>query len=585
MSVAGPLEAMLAQANDAQRQAIETRGRRVLVVAGAGTGKTYTLVGHAASLLVEGVPAERILCVTFTNKAADEMRERLTALLPGYELPAIRTLHSFCGELLRQEADALGRDADFSIYDDYDYIALLRAASRNLGDAKWKSRRVKTLEKTKTVTTLVRGWLDESNAFTFSDLEARALRLLKEDPEVHARWLGRYEHLLMDETQDTSAAQYLIVERLEPAHTFYVADPRQRIYGWRGADGQKLVELSNDGDTVVIRLRTNYRSTPEIVDVGNRLATGDWGDLEAAVGTQEHTPRVLQAQTAGETAEAAVRALGSLEGKTVAVLGRRWADLREISARFHAVGIPHLIYDPSTDDAWSSRIGRRTVRALGLVQNPADNVAARSLANWGEQRWSHLELMTLEARATRERTHLFELLGEASPAWMRIYTAVLEAKAADTPGRPCDWADLFFRELDCVSHQAGTDIVDTLRNWGTIPGFLRWWVERSVQERVQWDSPVVHLLTVHASKGLEFDYVVVANVVDGSYPSSRKDADPDEDQRVLYVACTRARERLLLTVPKVKRVSWGAGVTNLDPSPFLGHLPHPIESWPCTPKK
>jgi DNA helicase-2/ATP-dependent DNA helicase PcrA len=289
--------------NAEQHRAVHTRGGPLLVLAGAGSGKTRVITYRIAELIRRGTPPERILAVTFTNKAAREMRERAVALLgkgrKGKEKPEISTFHSLCVRILRRNIERLGYPAKFAIYDGNEQESIARTTLRELrvGQEKlrpgdllaiiggWKTRGIRPSEAEKVAETdreqlaamafeRYQGALRAAGAVDFDDLLLLTEELFARFPDVRAAEAGRFDHVLIDEYQDTNALQYRIVKALAQDHRnlCVVGDDDQSIYGWRGADIRKILGFPRDfPGAKVVRLQTNYRSTRPILEAANTV--------------------------------------------------------------------------------------------------------------------------------------------------------------------------------------------------------------------------------------------------------------------------------------------------------------------------
>ena len=292
------MQTFLEQLNPEQRLAAETTEGPVLILAGAGTGKTRAITFRMANLIAKGIPAESILAVTFTNKAAEEMQTRVTDLLlrAGVppERPWISTFHSLCARLLRREAASAGLPKDFAIYDDDDQLAAVKLVMAKLhieDDAltprnvlsriSYAKNQAQTPEQmraqafdadTRKVADIFAAYealLKQSNALDFDDLLLRSARLLREAPQVRQRWQNRFQYLHVDEYQDTNRVQYDLLRLLtnERQNVCVVGDEDQSIYRWRGADVSILLSFARDfTGAKVVRLERNYRSTQKILD-------------------------------------------------------------------------------------------------------------------------------------------------------------------------------------------------------------------------------------------------------------------------------------------------------------------------------
>lgn len=618
--------------NDDQRRAVFTTHPKVVTVAGAGAGKTETLARRVCRLLADGVPSELVLGVTFTRKAAAEMEERvgrrIEELFAGARrvpaVPEFRTLHSWGARLIRRYPDHFGLSTDFTIYDDRDSEDVLRACAREVGHKTPDTSRVETLKKDKKIAALYLQRLQEGNAIDFDQVEAFALRLFREHPDAQREWTSRYRHILVDEYQDTNLAQVAILDGLAPANLFVVGDPRQSIYRFRGAEVATIIERAKDAGYELIELATNYRSVPAVVEVANGLVDGDWKPMESARPADE-APAVTghlfrdQPPVVADVLRA-IHAAGTPWGG-IAVLGRNWSALAEVRDHLADTEIPHRYYGDEADP-WTTDDGRALARAILLAANLRDDNLVAFLAEWGAVgRRRFPDLSPLRARAAKQRASLLEVLAGADSGW-GAYVAMLQAMDRESPEFTAGWVGLCAvtglgvlmayedRELE-TRRKALLALIDVVSHW-TLDQFREWWIDRGVLDRVAGgmcalchgdcskpprgyltgevcpecngtgDLQQVHLLTVHAAKGLEWPAVVCLDVRDGVYPSGRKsttEEDAAEDLRVLYVAVTRARDRLALVCPSRYRPPWGGPVQDCRPSPFLERTTAPAMEW------
>lgn len=529
-----------------QIAASTTEADRAVTIAPPGSGKTSTLVARLSWLLHKGVPGDRILATTFTRAAAKEVTERLEVLASdGQTLPEVRTTHSWCQRLCRAHAAALGLQPDFTVYDDIDSTALWKLCGSLQG---YGNRRVATLQRTDPVRRMYLQMIRQSNGMDFGDLEIGARELLKM-PRVRARWRAQYRDVLVDEYQDTNPLQAELVDALRPERAqqrlYIVGDPRQSIYGFRGAAPGMIEALAQMSAWTTHHLTLNWRSLPRIVEVANACAPGSWPDMVAARTGQ---PGIVRAVSAPTNADAVLGVLPTT-GHT-AVLGRRWRDLAAVSSALRAAGHDVRYYGQAAT-LWNQRIGRTIARLLQLAGNPADDVMAALLydataAQPGELR----DLEGLRVTAWRKRQPLLDALAEQHPNWQTARTVIRERS------RPARIAsallDVLYPEaVETPDTQTALGVIDAFDD---IDGFREWWISRSVQDPEQWDEcgpDTVHVMTVHAAKGLEFDNVVGIGAVAGAYPYNPGDAERTaEDRRVWYVQATRARNQLFLTVPE-----------------------------------
>ncbi len=563
--------------NDRQRAAVTSDHNQILVIAPAGSGKTHTFTHRVARLLEEGANPARILCVTFTRSAAAEMKDRVRTMTGARHLPDIRTVHSWCANLLRRFPDAIRRGRDFTIYDEKDREDLIRVIAEDL-DAHPKpwTCKLQTLEKFENVMDEYPRRLQQGNALDFDQLENLALWLLQHSEEAQQQLVDHYDHVLIDEFQDTNFAQALIFSQLRPRNLFVVGDPRQSVYRFRGAKIEIILERAARDDWEVIQLVTNYRSVPSVVDVANHIAAGMDG---AGVVRPMEAARVAKVgdipidKTGADDYPIADDLECELDAgrspSDFAVLARQWKHLQPIRRALEAADIP-VRYMGKQTDPWDTNDGRMLARALRFWVNPTDLNLARWLDGWGVEGNRSGDFREVKVKVYRERLSILDVLAE-DHSWGR-FQRVRRVRAEEiAAGREPDdvrsllewlWNLFLGNPNDGPDAQLSTipDDVETVDEW------IDWYTVRRILDRVAEtaDEEGVVLTTVHGAKGLEWPVVYLASAVDGVYPTDRKSADAgdlEEDRRVFYVAATRARDRLVFSFPTTIDKGWG------DPRP------------------
>lgn len=580
------------QYTDRQAQAIASSHPKILVIAGAGTGKTRVLTERIARLLDERVPPERILAVTFTRKAASEMADRLEKTVgPIGRRVEMRTMHSWAARLCRAYADTsiVRRSPQFTIWDGRDREDVVRGAARDVGIHTWGNAKIARLLQDERVAETYEDRKRSANALDYDDLEGLALRLITEHEPASREWTQRYRHVLVDEYQDTNLAQVTIFNGLTPPNFFVVGDPRQSIYRFRGAEVQTILDCAADNDYEVIQLTTNFRSRPHIVRFANGAVNGPWEPMEASRPAPSPVPSGRETYP-GETAvvvrhwedepmrvaQAIADAVesGRFAYGHVAVLARRWSEVSAVVRELGALGVPAVNCGPK-EDPWESAEGRAVARAALLAANPYDDEIAALLANWGSEGDDRFDdLRRQRILAVSNRWSLARSLASASTAWAGLAVEWL------TEDQSAGWyAEAVADSLgvwDRLQTQGLTSRISALRycieeaRQYTPDGFRDWWTDRSVTERVQGpeEADSVQCMTIHASKGLEFPAVAFVGARDGAFPSYRDDDDDAEALRLFYVASTRAEDLLLVSSPQTYRRAWERFDRDAAPSPF-----------------
>ncbi len=614
--------------NQAQRQAVEHGDGPLLVLSGAGTGKTRVLVQRIALLVERGVAPWEILAVTFTNKAAQEMRARLAELL-GERAKAmwIGTFHATCARLLRRWGEAIDVPRDFHIVDDDDQMKIVGQLLKDEGLADSISPRtlLSRFDRAKNrgvdPTTERLGFSDEyvqaiypkyaarlrkEHALDFNDLLLQTLRLL-EHPEVGPRLATQFRHVLVDEFQDTNRVQYRLVTALGGAsrNITVVGDDDQSIYGWRGAEPRNMFDFERDfPEVVVIRLEQNYRSTQMILDAANAVIGKNRERHVKHLWTDRGGGEPLVWHEAGdERGEAwfvadAIRKLIDHEGispRDVAILYRTHGQSRALEEQLLRFGLAAEIVGGV--GFYERKEVKDVLAYLRLVLNPASDMSFERVVNTPPRRIGEATVEKLRQRARAGLTpaarktlgafvELIDGLAAVAAAGASVaelviqvverstYRQVLEAEdTEESRQRLGNLAELVTVAAD-YDDEAGAD--------GTVAGFL---------ERIALASPSdgqlgagdgaeqhrVRMTTIHAAKGLEFPVVFLCGLEDGLFPSLREregqdeDAQLEEERRLAYVALTRAMDRLVLTAARTRR-TWGE-IRVQTPSRFLDDIP------------
>ena len=644
--------------NPAQREAVEHPGGPLLVLAGAGSGKTRVLTARIAHLITTlHIAPQRIFAVTFTNKAAGEMRTRIAQLLGADPRGLwIGTFHSLSARLLRREAPLLGFGSNFTIYDSDDSEALVKRLleARQLSTKVYPPRsvhgvissaknRMLTPEELRggaqADTPLIKVAADvyaalgpalkQANAMDFDDLLLHPLTLFREHAERLAYWQDRFQHVLVDEFQDTNAAQYLLVKHLAKRHgnLCVVGDDDQAIYGWRGADVRHMLSFQNDfPGTKLVRLEQNYRSTQIILDAANGIIAENTARLGKALFTEKKGgDPVTLLSTADERDEAewlanefARRAAESdVAYEGMAILYRTNAQSRPLEEAFRFRGIPYrligaisfyerrevkdllaylrLIANPADDEAFlrvvnvpRRGIGDASLAVLGRAaagwQKPLLEVARRA-GSVNDLRPNVREALTGVA-ALLDR--LREAVGQADPATALetiLATTGYEQYLAEEGAEGMERIENV-REL-VAGAAAWAEVQDPDAAEGTGTPVERYLTQAALITPVDEDKnePGVTLLTAHMAKGLEWPIVALAGLEDGLFPLGRSTEQPggvEEERRLCYVGLTRARERLYLSWARTR---YRNGRLELaEPSRFLDALPaHVVEERSTTP--
>jgi len=624
---------LLAGLNPQQREAVLASEGAVLILAGAGSGKTRVITQRIAHLVLdEGVPSERILAVTFTNKAAGEMKARTEALLPGQAVKSwISTFHSLCVRILRREAEAAGLPRDFVIYDDEDQLQAVREALRALdlpekvhpprrilariSAAKNAGRDPEQENDSESVAAATlarvaeryRQTLEAAHALDFDDLLLRTVALLESNEAVRESYRQRFQYVLVDEYQDTNRAQYELVRHLSGPHgnITVVGDEDQSIYSWRGADIRNILDFEADFPGArVLRLEENYRSRPAILDAASGLVAHNEkrkGKTLRAVKTAGDPVRLHQAgDEFQEAAWVVSRISGRRDGGRSAVLYRMNSQSRLFEEALMRAGVPYEVWGGV--GFYERREVKDLLAYLRLIANPRDPMALRRVVNVPPRGIGDRTVQELDRVARERGTSTWEALaiveGEALlPARatqpLRRFREMLEALRAEAPS--LGLKDLLTRILEVTGYAAtlaqeeSHESQDRLENLAellsaaadyqaredspSLAGFLDRVSLLSDVDKARDDAPVI-LMTLHSAKGLEFDAIFLVGLEEGLIPHSRSLARGDaleEERRLCYVGMTRARERLHLTWAQSRSVFGQRRLS--EPSRFLLEIP------------
>ncbi len=626
----------LAGLNPEQREAVETLDGPVLVLAGAGTGKTRVLTTRIAHILSLGKarPSE-MLSVTFTNKAAREMKSRVGAMVGQIVegMPWLGTFHSIGVKILRRHAELVGLKPDFTILDVDDQIRLLKQLleAGNIDEKRWPGR---------VLAVIIDGWknrgltpdkvppgeaasfangrgielykayqarLKTLNAADFGDLLIEMLRLFREHPEVLRQYHERFKYVLVDEYQDTNVAQYLWLRLIGQGskNICCVGDDDQSIYGWRGAEVDNILRFEKDfPGAKVIRLERNYRSTGHILGAASHLIAHNEGRLGKTLRTEDEPGEKVsvtgawdseeEARAVGEEIEELQRASHSLE--EIAILVRASFQMREFEDRFVTLGLPYRVIG---GPRFYERAEIRDALAyLRLVHQSADDLAFERIINTPRRGLGDATLQALQLHARKRDTPLLEaarLLTEteelkAKPRGaLRDLVAAFDRWRAQKDTLPhTELAEIVLDESgytemwqkDRSADAAGRlenlkELVRSMEEFENLAGFLEHISLVMDTDRGE-GAESVSIMTLHSAKGLEFDTVFLPGWEEGLLPHQRSLDDQgraglEEERRLAHVGLTRARRRAKIYFTSNRRIH-GSWSSSI-PSRFLDELP------------
>jgi DNA helicase II / ATP-dependent DNA helicase PcrA len=610
-----PLFAVL---NDAQRRAVEAVNGPVLVLAGAGTGKTRVLTTRLAHILASrrAFPGE-LLAVTFTNKAAREMRERLEAMI-GRAADGVwlGTFHALAARILRRHAEAVGLTANFTILDTDDQLRLLKQiiSAANLDERRWPARALLGLiERWKDrglipdkvpageagdyadgrAVALYRNYqqrLATVNAVDFGDLLLHNLTLFTGHPEILETYQRRFRYLLVDEYQDTNIAQYLWLRLLAQQHKNLccVGDDDQSIYSWRGAEIGNILKFESDfPGALIVRLEENYRSTPEILAAAAGVIAHNRGRLGKTLWTRaEAGDKVVvrglwdaeqEARWVGDEIEALQRRRHAL--REIAILVRAGFQTREFEERFIALALPYRVIGGPR--FYERQEIRDALAYLRLVRQPSDDLAFERIVNLPRRGIGTATLQQLHGAARAAGLPLVEaarqlVAGEGLPRAARSalagFVAALDRWRAAADRVP--HTDLVQIMLDESGYTAMwqadkspdapgrlenlKELVVAMAEFDSLAGFLEH-VSLVMDNAADSGGDMVNLMTLHSAKGLEFDAVFLPGWEEGLFPSLRSVEENglkglEEERRLAYVGLTRARRRAFVSFTANRRI-------------------------------
>ena len=618
--------------NPDQYDAVVHRGGPLCVVAGAGSGKTRVLTHRIAHLIDSGVNPMQILAITFTNKAADEMRHRVIDLVgPGGKQMWVSTFHAACVRILRANAERLGFPRNFSIYDSDDSKRLITNVIRDfdLDPKRFPAKQVQSrisLWKNELITPHRASGLDLSNpayekiaeiyseyqrrmqtagAMDFDDLLTFTVKLFAEFPDVLESYRDRFQHILVDEYQDTNVAQNEIILMLAGVHgnVCIVGDQDQSVYAFRGADTRNLDDFSRafGGRTTTIVLAQNYRSTQNILDAANAVISHNVGRQPKHLWTDKGGgDRILRYYASDEYDEARFVAsqlkeqheADARQWREMAVFYRANAQSRVIEEQLMHYGIPYKIIGGTK--FYDRREVKDVIAYLRAVVNPLDEMSVKRVLNVPKRGIGDTSIRKLDAFAFSRGTGFVESMRQAKDAgvsgpavkgiaaFLEVIDSLVDCQ--DEPPaeviRQILEATGYIKELEAEEtiEAAGRienlqELLGAAQEYARIDEFLEQVALVADTDDIDADNRVM-LMTMHAAKGLEFPVVFIVGMEDGVFPHSRTLMEPtelEEERRLAYVGITRARERLCVTHAWTRSL-FGQSQYN-PPSRFLDEVP------------
>jgi DNA helicase-2/ATP-dependent DNA helicase PcrA len=621
--------------NPMQLSAVKAQDGPILVLAGAGTGKTRVLTTRLAHLIATGSARPwSILAVTFTNKAAREMRERVTSIIgPMAEQVWLGTFHALCARIIRRHAELLGLQPNFTILDADDQIRLIKQLmqAEGLDDKKWPPR---------TLSGVIQRWKDRGltpdkindaeekefssvrlkqiyeqyqnrlrvlNAADFGDLLLHCLTLFNENPDVLALYQSRFNYILVDEYQDTNIAQYLWLRLLAQGrqNICCVGDDDQSIYGWRGAEVGNILKFEKDfSGAEVIRLEQNYRSTSRVLAAASKLISVNEGRLGKTLWTDGREGEKIivrgvwdgeeEARVVGDQVEAYQRKGTSLS--QMAVLVRAGFQTREFEERFLTLGIPYQVIGGAR--FYERMEIRDAIAYFRVLTQYNDDLALERIINKPKRGIGSATLQTIHYLARMEKVSLWTAIenisqtDEIRPAARKTLQKVLDdfrrwRIMLDTNSH-VEVAGIILDEsgyTEMLQQDKSPDapgrlenlkeLVSALEEFENLNGFLEH-ISLVMDNAEKNDGDQISLMTLHAAKGLEFDKVFLPGWEDGVFPNQRSLDENgatglEEERRLAYVGMTRAREGIEISFAANRRL-YGTWQSSI-PSRFVSELP------------
>jgi DNA helicase-2/ATP-dependent DNA helicase PcrA len=620
---------ILSSLNPKQKEAVTVLEGPVLVIAGPGSGKTRCLTYRIAYLIQKGIWPNNILAVTFTNKAAQEMKERVNQLLqPGLIKsirPTIGTFHAICLQILRQQIDKLPQvkyRKNFIIYDENDRLALFKKIIKDLqiNPEQFKPGSVQeTISRAKdelidwptyqaqaqeyfpqTIARIYQAYqeaLQKANALDFDDLIMLTVKLFQQRPAILEKYQQKWPYLLVDEAHDTNLAQYQLTKLSAQKYKnlWIIADPDQSIYSWRGADFRNILNFEKDYPQArVILLEENYRSTKNILAVSHQVISKNVQRKEKKLWTKNPTgPLINLVELANEEEEGRflIAEMENLISQGFSlmdftVLYRTNAQSRAIEEAFLKANFPYKII--GTVRFYERKEIKDILAYLKLIINPDDLVSLQRIVNLPPRRLAKYAKNINELYSVQEKPQLLK----------DFYSLVDNSRQVGQKKPLTDLINFIIKKIDYEKYiRDGQE--EGERRWENIKELfsvaqkynqfkLSQGLEKFLEEislltnhdEVETNKNLVNLMTLHCAKGLEFPVVFMAGCEEGILPHAKSFSNPDqmeEERRLCYVGLSRAREQLYLTFTQQRRL-WGQIMANL-PSRFIYDIPENLVNF------
>ena len=631
---------LLDELNPQQRLAVETTEGPVLILAGAGTGKTRAITFRMANLIAKGVPAESILAVTFTNKAAEEMRNRVSSLLLRAGVPPaqpwLSTFHSLCARLLRREAAAAGLPRDFAIYDDDDQLAAVKLAmarlqieddsltprnilsrisyAKNHGQTAGQLRAEAFDQNGRRIADIFAGYeklLHDSKALDFDDLLLRSARLLRESTATREKWQSRFQYIHVDEYQDTNRVQYELMRSLTgpKQNVCVVGDEDQSIYRWRGADVSILLSFAKDFPAArIVKLERNYRSTQNILDAAGAVVANNPERLGKSLSAEKGSGGNLKYFEGRDAQAEAEFVAGELErilnddsDQTCAVEYRTNFQSRAFEEVFRRRGLRYKLVGGFS--FYNRAEVKDALAYVRLAMHPEDDISLLRVLNLPPRGIGKTTVDAIRESARVDGTPLWTAIekfvsgtsagGRAVTPLRAFQELIRKLQDALAAKEPADFLHVVLEEsgyMDMLKDRNTPEDVARMENLEELTRAVAESIEAGetftdfldaaalVSDADQFEGkPGVTLITLHSTKGLEFDHVFLTGMEEGICPHSRaidEDKGIEEERRLVYVGMTRARQSLMLTRAVYRRIFGNEQQLRASlPSRFLAEIP------------
>ncbi len=643
------MENILANLNKEQVDAVQTTQGALLILAGAGSGKTKVLTSRIAYMIQHGAVAGKILAVTFTNKAAKEMRERLAKLAGENVIKYmwVGTFHSICGRILRQDIEKYSfqsgkkLDKNFTIYDETDSLAVIKQGIKkvNLDDKIYQPKLIKAIisnaknkmQDAYTFATFARDFksqniakvfefyenaLNNNNAIDFDDMLLLCVKLLEQNPEVREKYYKKFQHILVDEYQDTNQAQYQLVKALytnlksdipKERSLCVVGDVDQSIYSWRGADFRIILNFQKDfPDAKVVKLEQNYRSTANILNAANAIIENNEERVDKVLYSQKGDGEKISLYEAQDEADEANYIVKSIRDTSenynqFAILYRTNNQSRALEEALIAAGIPYRIYGGLK--FYDRKEIKDAIAYLKLVYNNDDSQSLRRIINVPKRAIGETTLKHLQEYADENDISLFnaildvdniESIKSGTAAKLKDFASLIKKfKDAQNKYSLPEFLGLileksgYLRELQASGTDEDETRIENLQELVNVANEFEpeeqdnilgeFLAQISLVSDIDGMDEIannVTLMTLHSSKGLEFPIIFLAGCDEGIFPSARCSntlSELEEERRLMYVGVTRAESKLYLTTAK-RRQMWGE-YKYYTPSRFLDEIP------------